>query len=108
MDQGVLIVAAIAVAGIVVLARFFGGVRRPKRQSFRCARSSTGAMHTARTIEAWRRGKTEFFCNSCHGERLRSLPQDAAPARGGRSGCLSAVVLFIVVPSIAVVSYFSR
>lgn len=61
MDTNAIIVAAIVVVGILVVGRFFAGGRRPPQQSFRCGRCSTSTMHTARTIEAWRRGKTKFF-----------------------------------------------
>jgi hypothetical protein len=108
MDTNVLIIAAMAVAAILVVGRFFIGGRRPKQQSFRCSRCNTNAMHSARTIEAWRRGKTKFFCNSCHGEWLRSQPQGARPERDGRSGCLGAVVVIIGVPATVVMAYLSR
>lgn len=108
MDGNVLIVAGIAVAVIVVAFRLFGGGRRPKEQSFRCSRCSTASPHTARTIEAWRRGKTRFFCNSCHGEWLRNQPRDSSLVRSGRSGCLSSIVLVVAIPAVAVVTLLSR
>jgi hypothetical protein len=107
VDTNVLIVAAIAIVGIVAAGRFFSGGRRPKQQTFRCARCSSNAMHTARTIEAWRRGKTKFFCNSCHGDWLKTQPRDSMPMPAGRSGCLGALVIVAVIPGVAIVSYLS-
>jgi hypothetical protein len=107
MDTNVLIVAAIAVAGIVVVGRLFVGGRSPTQQSFRCSRCSSTSMHTARTIEAWRRGKTKFFCNACHGEWLRTQPREAKQGHGGSAGCLSAVVVFLAIPAVVVMAYVS-
>jgi hypothetical protein len=107
MDGNVLIVAGIAVAVILIAVRLFSG-RRPKEQSFRCSRCSTASLHSARTIEAWRRGKTKFFCNSCHGEWLRNRPRDSSPVRNARAGCLSVVVLVVAIPAMAVVAFLSR
>jgi hypothetical protein len=122
MDPNALIVAGIVVAAILVARRSFGGKREPrqppKQQPFRCARCSTSSMHTARTLEAKRRGKTKFFCNSCHGEWLRTQPANPAPSRrswqphtasrAGRSGCLGAVVLAVALPTVAVVTFLSK
>jgi hypothetical protein len=105
MDTDVLIVAAVVVIGILVVGRQFVGGSRPKQQSYRCSRCSATSMHTARTIEAWRRGKTKFFCDACHGEWLRAQPQGARPEQRGRSGCLGAVVALIVVPAAVVTAY---
>ena len=123
MDSSALVVATIVVAAIFVVLRSFRGKRQPKHQPkpqlkpqpFRCARCSTNSMHTARTLEAKQRGKTKFFCNSCHGEWLRTQPVNPAPARrsarphgnvrAGRSGCLSAVVIVVVVPTAAAVAF---
>jgi hypothetical protein len=107
MDTNVLIVAAIAVAGVLVVGRILVGGRRPKQQSFRCSRCSSDSMHSARTIEAWRRGKTKFFCNACHGEWLRTQPRGARSQRDGRSGCLGAAVVFIAIPATVIMAYLS-
>jgi hypothetical protein len=108
VDINAVVVAAIIVVGTVAVARFFAGGKRPPQQSFRCGRCHTSSMHTARTIEAWRNGKTKFFCNSCHGEWIRNQPREAVPAhsgRSGRSGCLSALLLFTLFPAVAVWAY---
>jgi hypothetical protein len=108
MDNNVLIVAGLIVAVIFVAFRAFGGSRRPKQQSFRCGRCSSSAQHTPRTIEAWRRGKTKFFCNACHTEWLRTRPDAARHEPVGRSGCLSMIVLVVVIPSVAAIAYLSK
>ena len=99
------IAVVIAVGAIGILGRFLVGGRRPRQQSFRCGRCQNYAMHSNRTIEAWRRGKTRFFCNSCHGEWVKSQPQDSKPAAVGRSGCFGAVVLVVAVPAILIATY---
>jgi len=108
MDNNVLIVAGLVVAVIFVALRAFGGNRRPKPQSFRCGRCSTSSQHTPRTIEAWRRGKTKFFCNACHAEWLRNRPDEARHEPAGHSGCLGMIVLAVVIPSVASIAYLSR
>jgi hypothetical protein len=92
MDTNAQIVAAIVVLGLLIVTRLLSGRRRPKEKSFRCSRCATTATHTARTIEAWRSGKTKFFCNSCHSEWLRGQPQSRKMARGGGSGCLGPLI----------------
>jgi hypothetical protein len=96
-------IAAIAIAVVVVLL-FFGRKRQPKERTFTCGRCSTVAPHTPRTVEAWRAGKTKYFCNACHAQWLRSRPTPAhtptvSPAR---SGCLSVVVFFAFLPVVLV------
>ncbi|MGI0134559.1 MAG: hypothetical protein ACREBW_06350, partial [Candidatus Micrarchaeaceae archaeon] len=69
--------------------------------------------HTPRTIEAWRAGKTKFFCNACHGQWLRSHPpqaQSGRPAysgRAGNSGCLGVMVLFILLPALFATAWWA-
>lgn len=96
------------VAVTVAIAYFLLGRRSttPKQKSFRCARCSTIAQHTPRTINARRDGKSKFFCNTCHGEWVRSHPQpqprSAAPpgsrSGGSRSGCLGVLACLLFVP----------
>ena len=105
MDTNALIVAAIVVVGILVVARFLAGRGRPKEKSFRCTRCSASAMHTPRTIGAWRRGKTRYFCDSCHGQWLRAQPRGVRASDGGRSGCLGSVMILIAVPAAAALAY---
>jgi len=89
-------IAVIAV--IVVVALLFRPRRKPKEKNFRCARCATNSPHTNRTIEAWRKGKTKFFCNACHAQWLRSQPASAAPGYSSRSGCLGVLVLLAFLP----------
>ena len=93
------LVAVVIVAAALLL--FFGSRRRrPKEKSFRCARCSTTALHSARTINAWREGKTKFFCGSCHAAWLRSQPMQRGFARAGRerSGCLGVLACLVLLP----------
>lgn len=104
MDPNVAIFAIFAVAILGGLARWLMGQRRPKSRFFRCARCSTSATHSERTIDAWRLGKTKFYCNSCHAEWLRSRPHPhshpARPAGRARTGCLGAIILALLVPAV--------
>ena len=94
------------VAVVVVIAALLlflnGKRRRPKEKTFRCARCSATTPHTARTINAWREGKTKFFCGSCHAAWLKTQPNQHAArrtARGGeRSGCLGVVACLALLP----------
>jgi hypothetical protein len=104
MDDNAQIVAGLAVVAIYVAFRVFGSRRRPKEQAFRCGRCSSSTHHTPRTIEAWRRGKTKFFCNPCHAEWLRTSRHEPV----GGSGCLSVVVFVVIIPSVAAIAYLSK
>ena len=98
------LIGALAVG--LLLARLFFRPRGPSEKSFRCTRCKAVAQHSNRTINAWRDGKTTFFCNSCHAWWLESQPR-ASPAKGGArarearagSGCLSVLVLAAVIPA---------
>jgi hypothetical protein len=96
-------VAGIAIVVVAVLL-FFVRRRQPKERTFACSRCSTVVPHTRRTIEAWRAGKYKFFCNACHAQWLRSRPAPtfARMASSGRSGCLSVMVLFLLLPAVVV------
>jgi hypothetical protein len=102
------LIAGAVLVGLLVL--FFLGKyfskKRPKETHFECARCGTVALHTERTIEAWRNNKTTFFCQSCHskwlhGKAPRERERSVSPTgsrSGSKSGCLGVVVLFAVVP----------
>lgn len=94
-----IILAVVALAAVVL---FFRKRRVPKERSFRCARCSAMAQHSARTIKAWREGKAKFFCDSCHAAWLRSQPAERGPgrfgSRGERSGCLGALACLVAFP----------
>jgi hypothetical protein len=88
---------------VLVLAAYFIARRRvPKEKSFRCARCSAAAPHTARTIAAWRAGKTKLFCSTCHTSWLNSQPVQGARARANRErvGCLGVVACFALLPAL--------
>lgn len=101
-----------AIIGVVVAAVAAGGLvamlvpkRTPPSRVFQCARCATAARHDDRTTEAWRSGKTRFFCRACHGAWLQSHPPQSASTRGrgstsaeGSSGCLGVLALFALVP----------
>jgi hypothetical protein len=101
----------IAVIAIVVVAALLFLVRRrqPKERTFACGRCSAVVPHTPRTVEAWRAGKNKFFCNACHAQWLRSHPAPAytRTAAPGRSGCLSVVVLFLLLPAVVVCAWWA-
>jgi hypothetical protein len=90
-------VTVVAVAAVVL---FFSKRRVPKEKSFRCARCSSTAQHSARTINAWREGKTKFFCGSCHAAWLKSQPTrpGRSTSRGERSGCLGVLACLVAFP----------
>jgi transposase-like protein len=90
-------VVASIVALIVVIA-LLRARKKPKEKYFTCARCSANSVHTNRTIEAWRNGKTKFFCNACHAKWLQSQPTSATSGRSSGSGCLGVLVLLALVP----------
>jgi hypothetical protein len=103
-----------AIAVLVIAAFFFFGRKRaPKERTFKCSRCSTVSAHTPRTIEAWRTGKTKFFCNVCHGQWLRSHPaptqsaRTVASNRAGNSGCLGITVLLMLLPVLLVGAWWA-
>ena len=96
----------IALGVVVVAIVALGAKLRPKRMPpvavFQCTRCGTATRHSDRTAEAWRMGKTTFFCHACHAKWLASRPDRAAHAdRGAKSssGCLGVVVLFALLPA---------
>jgi hypothetical protein len=110
METTTLVLIAVLVVGLL-LGRKFISPRQPKEKNFRCTRCKATSEHTHRTINAWRAGKTTFFCNSCHARWLESKPRDSESGsgpvvRGSRSGsgCLSVLAVVAIVP-LAVVAY---
>jgi hypothetical protein len=100
------VIAGILIAGIVFLS-VVGKLlpkRRPKEDHFKCSRCGAVSQHTERTIEAWRKKKTKFFCQACHAKWLQSRPHQereqfsSRGTVGSKSVCLGIVVLFAVVP----------
>jgi hypothetical protein len=94
--------------GLAVAYFFLRPRSSPKEKSFRCGRCSSLSQHTPRTINAWRDGKTKFFCNSCHAEWVRSHPHQRAPVRssggGSRPGCLGVLACLVFIPVAVVLS----
>ena len=102
ITPGFLIVVVIAV---IVVGAVFGGRRlraKPPSRIYRCRSCGSAAHHNARTLEAWRRGKTAFFCQSCHRQWLRSQPPGQrdreSSTTGGGSGCLGGIALVAALP----------
>jgi len=54
---------AVAVWGI---GTYLWPKSRPLESFFRCAGCKTVTRHSERTVEAWRRKKTRFYCPTCH------------------------------------------
>jgi len=106
------VIVAISLVAIAMFL-FFGRKRQPKERAFKCSRCSAVSAHTPRTIEAWRAGKTTFFCNSCHGQWLRSQPQRSRygrpvhAGRAGNEGCLGVMVLVFVLPALAATAWWA-
>ncbi len=101
MEMNPAVVVAVVLLAAVVMLLF--KIRRvPEEKSFRCARCSATAQHSARTINAWREGKTKFFCGSCHAAWLNSQPSQRGSGhsrgRGERSGCLGVLACLVVFP----------
>ena len=97
---------AVAVVVIVVLAAIAKLIpkRQPPSLAFKCSRCGITNQHNNRTAEAWRNGKTKFFCQACHAKWLQSHPPPPRVSyarRGssrGNSGCLVVVALFVLLP----------
>ena len=100
------ILFGIGVAAILGIALFGKLVpkRMPPQKSFKCGRCGIAALHNNRTAEAWRNGKTKFFCQACHAKWLQSRPpaecEQYSSSGSGKSGsgCLGVVALFAVLP----------
>lgn len=96
------VIAAVVILGVV--AKLIPK-RQPPSPVFKCSGCGTASRHNNRTAEAWRNGKTRFFCQSCHAQWLQSGPPQEREssvrrsASSGNSGCLGVViVLFTLLP----------
>lgn len=49
---------------------FLGRQKKPKNSSFQCTKCRKIESHHTRTIKAWNRGSTHFYCNACHTQWL--------------------------------------
>ena len=92
------LVVFVPLAAVVVW--LFVGRRLPPQKTFRCARCSTIEAHSARTIDAWRAGKTKLFCGSCHARWLQSQPRASRAGRSSGGGCLGVLLVALVVPAL--------
>jgi hypothetical protein len=103
------VIAAIAFAVLVVLSLLMRR-RRPKERKFQCSRCSAIVEHTPRTVEAWRSGKTKFFCNACHAQWLRFHPAPAHKhtSNSNRSGCLGVAAIFVALPLLLVAAWWGN
>ena len=99
-----LAIAAAVIVGLFLVAKFFLKAR-PKEKYFKCARCGNRALHSERTIEAWRNKKTKFFCQICHRKWLERQPlqtrqQHSSAGRSAASGCLGMVFLLLAIPAV--------
>ena len=94
-------IGIIALLGFALLSKLIPK-RMPPQKSFKCGRCGTAALHNDRTAEAWRNGKTKFFCQACHAKWLQSRPpqerEQYSSRSSGGSGCLGVIVLFALLP----------
>ena len=101
-------IGVVALLGIAFLSKLIPK-RMPPQKSFKCGRCGTGALHNDRTAEAWRNGKTKFFCQACHAKWLQSRPsqerEQYSSRNTGGSGCLGVVALFALFPIGALLSW---
>ena len=91
---GVAIVATVALATVAKLLP----KRKPPSSIFQCSRCGTAARHNDRTSEAWRSGRTKFFCQACHAKWLQSRPQGREVNARRTSGCLGIVAWVALLP----------
>ena len=109
-SETIIAVAVIAIFGLALVAKLIPQ-RMPPQKSFKCGRCGTAALHNNRTAEAWRNGKTKFFCQACHLKWLQSRPPQEresysgqSHARGG-SGCLGVVAVFALLPLVGLLHW---
>ena len=102
-----LVIALVVIVGLFLAGRLFPKAR-PKEPHFKCARCGNRALHSERTIEAWRNKKTKFFCQICHRKWLERQPlqtlqtrqQHSSAGRSAASGCLGMVFLLLAIPAV--------
>ncbi|WP_161812851.1 hypothetical protein [Steroidobacter agaridevorans] len=98
-----------AIVAALAIGYFLLGRRKaPEQKSFRCARCSKTCQHTPRTINAWRNGKSKFFCDSCHSGWVRFHPNTQVGrirGPGSRSGCLGVLACIVFIPVALIVGW---
>ena len=100
-------IGVVALLGLAVISKLTPK-RMPPQKSFKCGRCGNAALHNDRTAEAWRLGKTKFFCQVCHAKWLQGRPpqeRERYSSRNSGSGCLGIVVLFAVLPLGAMIAW---
>lgn len=100
MNPELLFGAVVVVLAVLALGAKVFPKKEPPSAVFQCARCGTAARHDDRTINAWRAGKTTFFCRACHGRWLASQPARGAAERAGKrnAGCLGALMVVALLP----------
>lgn len=103
MEIEALIVGVVVVGVVLVLLAVLRSKRKPPVAVFRCHRCGAAARHSNRTEDAWRNGKTTFFCAACHARWLQTRPAQERsahrPRQGdGSSGCLGVIALIALIP----------
>jgi hypothetical protein len=108
MSLEVIVALAIGVALAIVVIAKLRPAQEPPSPQFTCAKCKTVARHSARTIEAWRKKKTSFYCHACHQIWLQSRPDSqqsstrySSSNAGGKSGCLGMLGVGVVLPMCA-------
>src|SRR5690606_35533747 len=93
-------IGVVALLGISFLGKLIPK-RMPPQKSFKCGRCGISTSHNDRTAEAWRNGKTKYFCQACHSKWIQSRPNQEReqPSSGSSgSGCLGVVALVSLLP----------
>ena len=102
-QENIAIAVVIALAVFAIIGKLMSK-RMPKEKTFKCSRCKTVAMHNDRTVEAWRGGKTRFFCHSGDQKWLQSQPPKARESTssygssGKGAGCLGIVLVLVFLP----------
>jgi len=81
----------------LALVRVIWQSRKPAERTFRCAKCDAVTAHDERTTDAWRRGKVDFFCASCHAYWIAARNKHARPAA---SGCFGVAVAMVALPAL--------
>lgn len=101
--EKIIALVVVVLVGVALLAKLVPQ-RMPPKKLFKCGRCGTGTLHNDRTAEAWRNGKTKFFCQACHAKWLQDRPpvdrEQYTSRSSGRtgSGCLGVVALSVLLP----------
>ena len=105
------VILGILFLGALVFARFGARPQVPKDRFFNCWRCKALTPHNRRTIDAWRLGKTRFFCGACHSTWLKSHPAPSEQMRStgdygrrSRSNPMATLALLAVMAVIALLA----